>query len=52
MLLLGVQGRAQGMVLAALIPGALAVVALIAVAPRVRAHWKDHRGTTVATDPR
>lgn len=51
-ILLGLQGRAQGMVLAALIPGALAVVALVVVAPRLRARSKDHTGIAAATDPR
>jgi AAHS family 4-hydroxybenzoate transporter-like MFS transporter len=51
-ILLGMQGRAQGMVLAALIPGALAVVALVVVAPRLRARSEDHTGIAAATDPR
>lgn len=51
-ILLGLQGRAQGMVLAALIPGALAVVALVVVAPRLRARSEDHTRIAAATDPR
>lgn len=51
-ILLGLQGRAQGMVLAALIPGALAVVAIVVLAPRLRARSEDHTGIAATTDPR